>query len=112
MTAQQLRYVITVAETGSITEAARRLFIAQPSLSGAIRELETEVGIQIFVRSRAGISITAEGMEFLGYARQVVEPMQALTDRYISGRPERQRFCVSTQHYTLTANAFVNMVHH
>ena len=112
MTAQQLRYVITVAETGSITEAARRLFIAQPSLSSAIRELETEIGIQIFVRSRAGISITAEGMEFLGYARQVVEPMQALTDRYISGRPERQRFCVSTQHYTFTANAFVKMVQH
>jgi len=110
MTAQQLRYVITVAETGSITEAARRLFIAQPSLSSAIRELETEIGIQIFVRNRAGISITAEGMEFLGYARQVVEPMQALTDRYISRRPERQRFCVSTQHYTFTANAFVKMV--
>ncbi|MBQ7562559.1 MAG: LysR family transcriptional regulator [Lachnospiraceae bacterium] len=110
MTAQQLRYVIAVAETGSITEAARRLFIAQPSLSSAIRELETEIGIQIFVRNRAGISITAEGMEFLGYARQVVEPMQALTDRYISGRPERQRFCVSTQHYTFTANAFVKMV--
>ena len=109
MTAQQLRYVIAVAETGSITEAARRLFIAQPSLSSAIRELETEIGIQIFVRNRAGISITAEGMEFLGYARQVVEPMQALTDRYISGRPERQRFCVSTQHYTFTANAFVKM---
>lgn len=110
MTAQQLRYVITVAETGSITEAARRLFIAQPSLSSAIRDLEAEIGIQIFGRSHAGISITAEGMEFLGYARQVVEPMQALTDRYISRRPERQRFCVSTQHYTFTANAFVKMV--
>jgi len=110
MTAQQLRYVITVAETGSITEAARRLFISQPSLSSAIRELETEAGIRIFSRSRNGISITAEGMEFLGYARQVVEPMQALTDRYIAGRPERQRFCVSTQHYTFAANAFVTMV--
>ena len=104
--------MITVAETGSITEAARKLFIAQPSLSSAIRELETEVGIQLFVRSRAGISVTAEGMEILGYARQVVEPMQALTDRYISGLPERQRFCVSTQHYTFTANAFVKMAQH
>ena len=110
MTIQQLRYSIAVAETGSITEAAKRLFISQPSLSSSIRELETEIGIQIFVRSRAGISITVEGMEFLGYARQVVEPMQALSDRYISGRPERQRFCVSTQHYTFTANAFVKLV--
>ncbi len=110
MTIQQLRYAIAVAETGSITEAARRLFVAQPSISSAIRDLETEIGIRIFVRSRAGISITAEGMEFLGYARQVAEPMQALTDRYISGRPERQRFCVSTQHYTFTSNAFVRMV--
>lgn len=110
MTVQQLRYAIAVAETGSITGAAKKLFVAQPSLSSAVRELEEEVGIQLFVRSRAGISITAEGMEFLGYARQVVEPMQALTDRYISGLPERQRFCVFTQHYTFTANAFVKMV--
>jgi len=84
--------------------------MAQPSLSSAIRELEAEIGIRIFARSHAGISITAEGMEFLGYARQVAESMQALTDRYISGRPERQRFCVSTQHYTFTANAFVKLV--
>ena len=109
MTVQQLRYAIVVAETGSITEAAKRLFISQPSLSGAIRELEAESGVQIFVRSRSGISITAEGMEFLGYARQVTEPMQALLDRYIAKRPERQRFCVSTQHYTFTANAFVKL---
>ena len=109
MTVQQLRYAIVVAETGSITEAAKRLFISQPSLSGAIRELEAESGVQIFVRSRSGISITAEGMEFLGYARQVTEPMQALRDRYIAKRPERQRFCVSTQHYTFTANAFVKL---
>ena len=109
MTVQQLRYAIVVAETGSITEAAKRLFISQPSLSSAIRELEAESGVQIFVRSRSGISITAEGMEFLGYARQVTEPMQALRDRYIAKRPERQRFCVSTQHYTFTTNAFVKL---
>ena len=110
MTIQQLRYLITVAETGSITEAAKQLFLSQPSLSNAIRALESEVGFRVFTRSRSGVSITTEGMELLGYARQVVEPMQAMTDRYITKRPARQRFCVSTQHYTFTANAFVKLV--
>ena len=71
MTLQQLKYMITAAEQGSITEAAKKLFISQPSLSGAIREVEKEAGITIFNRCRAGIALTAEGMEFLGYALYV-----------------------------------------
>ena len=110
MTAQQLRYVITVAETGSITEAARRLFISQPSLSSAIRELETEAGIRIFSRSRNGISITAEGMEFLGYARQVVQQAGLIEEKYIARTQPKKRFAVSTQHYSFTAGAFVELV--
>lgn len=110
MTLQQLRYMITAAETGSITEAAKVLYISQPSLSGAIKDVEKEVGITIFQRCRAGIALTKEGMEFLGYARQVIQQMELLEAKYISNQPRKQRFCVSTQHYTFTTNAFVELV--
>ena len=110
MTLQQLKYMITVAEKGSITEAAKELFISQPSLSGAIKEVENEAGITIFNRCRAGVALTTEGMEFLGYARQVVQQMELLESRYIDNQPEKQRFCISTQHYTFAANAFVELV--
>lgn len=110
MTIQNLKYIVTVAETGSITEAARKLFLSQPSLSNAIREVEKEVGLTIFTRGRSGISLTKEGMEFLGYARQVIQQMQLLESRYITNLPPKTRFCVSTQHYTFAANAFVEMV--
>ena len=78
MTIQQLRYMITVAEKGSITEAAKFLFISQPSLSDAVRQVEKEAGVTIFTRCRAGVALTKEGMEFLGYARQVVQQMELL----------------------------------
>lgn len=110
MTLQHLKYLITVAEKGSITEAARSLFISQPSLSEAIKEIEKEAGITIFNRSRAGAKLTSEGMEFLGYARQVVQQMDLLEAKYINNTPKKQRFCVSAQHYTFAANAFVELV--
>lgn len=110
MTIQQLKYVITVAEKGSITEAAKDLYISQPSLSGAIKEVEKEAKLTIFNRCRAGVALTTEGMEFLGYARQVVQQMELLESRYINSQPEKVRFCVSTQHYTFAANAFVELV--
>ena len=81
MTVQQLKYIITVAEVGSITEAARQLFISQPSLSGAIKEVENEAKLTIFNRCRAGVALTPEGMEFVGYARQVVQQMELLESR-------------------------------
>ena len=112
MTLLQLKYMITAAEIGSITEAAKVLFISQPSLSGAIKEVEKEAGISIFTRCRAGIALTKEGMEFLGYARQVVQQMELLESKYINNQPAKQRFCISTQHYTFTANAFVELVQH
>lgn len=110
MTIQFLKYIVAVAETGSITEAARQEHISQPSLSAAIKEVEKEVGFAIFNRCRAGIALTQEGVEFLGYARQVIQEMSLLEDRFIENKPLKQRFCVSTQHYTFTSNAFVEMV--
>lgn len=110
MTIQFLKYIVFVAEIGSITEAARQLHISQPSLSAAIKEAEKEVGFAVFTRSRSGMALTKEGVEFSGYARQVIQEMELLEDRFILNKPKKQRFCVSTQHYTFTANAFVEMV--
>ena len=110
MTLQQLKYVIEVADRGSITEAAKSLFIAQPSLSAAIHELEAETDTKIFKRSSRGVLITPEGAEFLGYARQVVQQASLIEDKYIARSSVRQRFSVSTQHYSFTSSAFVELV--
>ena len=109
MTLQQLRYVVMVADTGTITEAANRLYISQPSLTNAIHELEKEMGINIFNRSNKGISPSIEGEVFLGYARQVLEQAKVLEDKY-KGDDGGKSFCVSTQHYSFAVNAFVDLI--
>ena len=110
MTLQQLKYVIEIASRGSMNEAAKRLFISQPSLSNAIRDLEEELQITIFERTNKGISLTTEGAEFLGYARQVMEQAELLESRYLDAKPSPQHFSVSTQHYAFAVNAFVHLV--
>lgn len=110
MTLQQLKYVVEVADCGSITEAAGRLFISQPSMSAAIKELEKETKTHIFMRTNRGIVTTPEGAELLGYARQVLQQAELLEAKYISGASAKQRFSVSTQHYAFTANAFVDLI--
>jgi len=110
MTLQQLKYVLAVAEKGSISDAAKSLFISQPSLSNAIKDLENEIKRTLFVRTNRGISLTNDGSEFLGYARQVIEQTGLLEEKYLSGAPLKQRFRISTQHYAFTANAFVELV--
>ena len=110
MTLQQLKYIIMVAETGTITEAASRIFISQPSLTNAIHELEKEMNITIFDRTNKGIHISKDGEDFLGYARQVLEQATLLEDRYKGGNGGKQEFCVSTQHYSFAVNAFVDLI--
>jgi DNA-binding transcriptional LysR family regulator len=102
--------MIKIVECGSITEAAKQLFISQPSLSGAVRELEGELGIEIFNRTSKGISLSVDGREFLSYARQVVEQTELLEQRYRGRKPSRQLCAVSTQHYAFAVNAFVNVL--
>ena len=84
--------------------------ISQPSLSNSIKETEKEAGITIFLRSRTGITLTKDGAEFLGYARQVIQQMELLEDRYVTNLPGKVTFGVSSQHYTFTENAFVELV--
>ncbi|EHF01326.1 hypothetical protein HMPREF1008_01806 [Olsenella sp. oral taxon 809 str. F0356] len=111
MRLQQLRYVIAVAEAGSINAVAHALFVSQSSLSVAIKELEAEMGISIFNRSSRGISLTSEGVEFLSYARQVVEQADLLQSRYAGDRTSAsRRLSVSSQHYAFAVNAFIDFV--
>ncbi len=110
MTLAQLKYAITAAKAGSMNEAAKLLFIAQPSLSAAIRDLEEEIGMEIFKRSNKGISLTPQGEEFIAYAGQVVTQYDLIESRYIEKKNIRKKFSVSTQHYTFAVDAFVKMV--
>lgn len=107
MRIQQLQYVIKIVETGSMNEAAKQLYITQPSLSNAVRNLETEMGIQIFIRNPKGITLTKDGMEFLSYARQILEQTALIEERYKGDNTSRELFSVSSQHYAFVVNAFV-----
>lgn len=110
LTLQQLKYAVEVASKGSMNEAAKSLFISQPSLSNAIKELEKEIKITIFIRTNRGVTISNEGAKFLGYARQVLQQYSMLEEKYMGEKPAKQHFCISTQHYTFAANAFVELV--
>ena len=110
MTLKQLRYITVVADIGNITEAAKKLFIAQPSLTASIQELEKEYGITIFNRSKKGIELTQEGEEFLGYARQVLEQTNLIEERYSGGSTGKHRFSVSSQHYSFVVESFVELL--
>ncbi|MDE5781104.1 MAG: LysR family transcriptional regulator [Lachnospiraceae bacterium] len=110
MTLVQLKYVIMVAGSNSLNDAAKALFISQPSLSSAIRSLENEVGFDIFIRSKNGITLTTKGAEFIGYAKSVMEQYELLDAKYISHTKVKKTFSVSMQHYTFAVNAFVELV--
>lgn len=110
MTLQQLKYVVTVAKTGTISDAARELFLSQPSLTKSVQELEKEMNITIFDRTNKGISISKEGEIFLGYARQVLEQAELLEGTYKNPENGKRRFCISTQHYSFAVNAFVDLI--
>lgn len=110
MTLTQLKYVIAIADTGSMNEAAKSLFIAQPSLSQSLKELEQEIGAELFYRNNRGMVVTAEGEEFLGYARQVAEQYRLMESRYVEKKNIKKKFGVTMQHYTFAVNAFIEMV--
>ena len=109
MTLQQLRYVVCIANNKSMNKAAAQLFISQPSLSSTIRDLEEEIGIELFVRSNRGIVITPEGEEFLGYARQILEQYRLIQDRFVDNKKMKKKFSVSLQHYSFAVQAFIAM---
>lgn len=110
MKLQQLRYVVKVAECGSITEASRRLFVSQPSITASIRDLENEMGVHIFERTNKGVIVSEEGETFLGYARQVLDQANLLEGKYKGTSEQVPHFSVSCQHYSFAVNAFVDVI--
>lgn len=110
MTLQQLKYIVTTAECGNMTEAAEKLFIAQPSLTTAIRNLEEEMGITAFTRSNKGVELTRDGEVLLSYARQILEQADVMTEHFRGERHQKPRFSVSCQHYSFAVNAFVDVI--
>ena len=110
MTLLQLKYIVTIAAAGTISEAAKQLFITQPSLTSAVKELESELGITVFRRTNRGVTLTAEGEEFLGYARQVIDQTNLIEERYLGAGHVKHQFCVSTQHYSFAVEAFVALL--
>lgn len=110
MTLNQLKYAIAISKENSLNDAAKKLFISQPSLTGAMHALEDEIGFDIFLRSKNGISLTAKGAEFIGYARSVVEQFDILDAKYISKKNAKRYFSVSMQHYSFAVKAFVELI--
>ncbi|MGM9637951.1 MAG: LysR family transcriptional regulator [Eubacteriales bacterium] len=110
MTLQQLKYIIAIAECGSITSASQKLLVAQPSLSKSVFELEKEMGITIFYRNNRGVLLSEDGSKFLSYARQVVEQSDLLEQQYKQKETIRRVFSISAQHYAFVVNAFVALV--
>ena len=112
MTIQQLNYAVTISDMGSFNKASEVLYIAQPSLTTSIQELEKELGITIFNRSGRGVTLTNDGMEFIQYARQVVAQYDQLAEKYGKGGTLKKKFGISTQHYSFAVKSFVEMVKH
>ncbi len=110
MTLTQLNYVITIADTKSFNKAAEQLYVSQPSLTSAMKELEKELGITLFHRSGRGVTLTNDGVEFLLYAKEVYGQYESLLERYGKGGAYKKKFSVSTQHYSFAVKAFVDMV--
>ena len=109
MTLTQLRYLMTIAKTGSFNKAAEQLYVSQPSLTSAVKELERELGITLFYRSGRDVTLTGDGTEFLLYAKQLYGQYEDILERYGKGSSHRKRFGVSTQHYSFAVKAFVDM---
>lgn len=109
MTLQQLLYTVKIAKTKSMNKAAAELFISQPALSSAIHELEEELQIEIFIRNQRGIIVTTEGENFLKYARQMVEMLDMIKERYASDAVTTNKFSVSMQHYSFAVEAFMTL---
>ncbi len=110
MTLNQLKYAIAVSKENSLNDAAKKLFISQPSLTGAMHALEDEIGFDIFLRSKTGVTLTVKGEEFIGYAKSVVEQYDILDAKYVSKTNAKRQFSVSMQHYSFATKAFISLV--
>ncbi len=109
MTIQQLKYIVAIADAGSLNKASEVLYVTQPSLTAAVHDLEAELGIRVFFRTARGVTLTPDGEEFIPYARQLVQQYDAVLDRYAPGGGQKKKFGISTQHYSFVVKSFVEM---
>lgn len=109
MTLQQLIYIVKIADAKSMNKAAAELYVSQPALSSTLKDLEEELQLELFIRNNRGIVITAEGEEFLKYARQMVELSRMITERFIDQKHSKKKFSVSMQHYSFAVEAFIDL---
>ncbi len=105
-----LRYAVEVERTRSITGAAANLFMSQPNLSRAIKELEESLGITVFKRTSKGIVTTTQGEEFLFQAKNILRQIEEMEEKYKKNVPERQSFNISTPRACYITRAFTSLV--
>ncbi len=107
MNLMHLKYAVEVAKTNSISKAAENLYMGQPNLSRAIKELEDSLGIVIFSRTTKGISVTPDGEEFLQYAKQILSQVDEVEEIYRNGKTHKQKLsvCVPRSSYISAALA-------
>ena len=110
MTIQQLRYAVAISEAGSLNKASEILYVAQPSLTSSMQELEKELGITVFSRSGRGVTLTNDGVEFIHYARQVLQQYDGLLEKFGKNGARKKKFGISTQHYSFAVKSFVELV--
>lgn len=109
MTLQQIFYILTIAECCSMNKAAEKLFIAQPTLTSAVKEVEQEIGIPIFLRTHRGVTVTNEGAEFISSIRSLYRQYEEIRLKYSDTLAIRRKFSVSMQHYSFAVKAFIEM---
>jgi len=110
MTLSQIFYAITISEQGSFNKASEVLYISQPSLTEAIKELEKELHITIFNRSGRGVTLTSDGRDFISYARELYQQYNNIMEKYGENGRRKKKFAVSTQHYSFAVKSFVELV--
>ena len=101
-----LKYAHEVARSGSISKAAKQLFVAQPNISRAIKELETSLGITIFERTTKGMVLTPDGERLMQYANNILNQIQEVEKIFLKGEGQKQKFSISVPRASYISYAF------
>jgi len=110
MTLKQMRYIIAVHQYASISEAAKKLYLTQPSLTSSIHQLEHELGFTIFIRSRNGVEVTPKGLELIKQMKTILEAVDSMEEKFSGPGKDRQTLSISAQHYNFAADAFIRLI--
>ncbi|MCI6004465.1 MAG: LysR family transcriptional regulator [Blautia sp.] len=110
MTLQNLKYMIEISNCGSFSQAAKKLFISQSTLSTAVKEVEQDLGITLFHRTNRGVSLTLDGEDFIRYAKDIVDRTRYLEQRYASRKSLPIRFSISAQHLPFVVRSFTSFL--